>query len=333
VAKTIILHIGANKTGSSAIQAFLKANAQALPKFGVTVGTSDLAPGSAVTGEHVWYVQSVVDKAEEGRKTNTRKIDAIMAGLPDSAKLVLSAENLSNKNNSHLLFSDLAARYAIEVIFYIRRQDEYLLSSWQQWYGKISDDFWAWAISVVGQFGNWRASLEAWETIIPRKNIKVRIYERNLLVDRDINADFVEQLGLAEHKDKLAFPNNLVNPSYSDAVIDLVKGNKQIFEGIHDNGFYNLVRELTGNEFFKRPKESPITLQQRLAIVQRYQGSNAWVRDAYFPAKKGQLFTPPGEHDYQFISKDDIEAEKWKLMASLIYGLAKRDAKEKSKKK
>ncbi len=326
--KSIILHIGANKTGSSAIQTFLKTNAAALRKHAIEVAPSDLAAGGKITGEHVWFTQSLLADIQAGARIMEERTEALLAGLPDGTRLIMSAENLANRTSGHLLFSNLARKHQIRIVLYIRRQDEYLLSSWQQWNSKISDDFWAWAISVVGQLGNWRACLEDWETVVPRDQNTVRIFERDRLEGRDIIMDFIGILGLAGRQGEFNLPAGDVNPGFAECVVDLVKGNELVFNDVHDNGFYNLVRELTGDRFLRNPKESVISLKQREAILQQYRSANSWVRDNYFPEHKGELFSPPHAGAYIQLNAEELERQKWKLVASLIYGLSKRGGKK-----
>src|SRR6476469_8037679 len=162
-AKSIILHIGANKTGSSAIQEFLRLNAAALPRFGVHVAPSDLSRNGKITGQHVWFIEQQRKDVSAGRKRLTRRMERLMAGLEPGSRLVISAEHLALRsreaggcnawrlNGAHQLFSDVARQYPTQIVRYGRRQDELLLSSWQQWESKVSDDFWAWMLSATGR--------------------------------------------------------------------------------------------------------------------------------------------------------------------------------------
>jgi len=63
--------------------------------------------------------------------------------------------------------------------------------------------------------------------------------------------------------------------------------------------------------------------EQRRAILGRYAESNEWVRACYF-TDLAELFVPPTPGDYTVLDEDGIEARKWDLAASLIFGIAKR---------
>jgi hypothetical protein len=321
--KTLVLHIGANKTGSSAIQAFLRLNAPELARSALFVAPSDLSLDGQISGQHVWFVEDLLADIPAGRRRIARRIDKLMASLSEDARLLISAENLSNGTGAERLFAGLAETYDVQVIFYIRRQDELLLSSWQQWESKTSGDFWAWLTACVGIRGDWRAVLQAWENVVPRNNISVRIYERSRMPDGDVIADFAQALGLSERLSELKRPEGVVNASYADAVVELAKGNRALFHDKHDNDFYNAVEQLTEGRYHRNPRESVITHEQRRAILGRYAESNEWVRACYF-TDLAELFVPPTPGDYTVLDEDGIEARKWDLAASLIFGIAKR---------
>ncbi|MBV9571611.1 MAG: sulfotransferase domain-containing protein [Alphaproteobacteria bacterium] len=321
--KHLVLHIGANKTGSSAIQEFLRLNADALPRFGLHVAPSDLQPGGAVTGQHVWFMEQQLADIPAGRRRITNRIARLMADLKDEERLLISAENLANPTGAERMFVNTAKEYDTRVILYIRRQDELLLSSWQQWESKITDDFWAWLTLGVGTRGDWRDILQAWEKIMPREKITVRLYERPRMQDGDVVADFASVLGLSDRLGELQRPAGAINPSYADALVELVKGNTAVFRDKHDNDFYNMVEQLTGDRYHRNPRESVITFEQRSAILERYRESNEWVRARYF-ADTPVLFEPPTEADYVLLSPSKLSKQKSEIVSSLLFTLAKR---------
>lgn len=322
--KHLILHIGANKTGSSAIQEFLRLNADALAADGLHVAPADLQPDGEVTGQHVWFMEQQLADLPAARRRVTNRIGRLMADIPDESSLLISAENLANPTGAERMFVNAAKEYDTRVIVYIRRQDELLLSSWQQWESKITDDFWAWLTLGVGTRGDWRDILQAWEKIVPRENITVRLYERARMLEGDAVADFAGLLGLSERLGELQRPAGSINPSYADALVELVKGNTALFRDKHDNDFYNMVEQLTGNRYHRNPRESVITSEQRGAILERYRDSNEWVRANYFPQQSGALFEAPTAADYEILSEEKLNERKWELVTTLIYALAKR---------
>jgi len=324
MSKKLIVHIGANKTGSSAVQRFLSMNNLALRAEGIIVPDNGLRVADKIEGHHVWGFQEFLKDASEGRKQLEAAIDAVDLAHPSASAILLSAENLAANPAAPSLFEDLVKRYDTKVIIYIRRQDEFILSSWQQWHSKISADFWAWVISVVGRLGNWRAYLQNWETVIPRDDIIVRVFERSKLEGGEVIADFYSMLDISKPLSALAHPKGTVNPSFSDAIVDLVKGNELIFRNTHDNDFYNFVVKMTGDKYIKTTRQSSISFLQRQSIINRYKTQNNWVKENYFPHIDGELFSPPKERDYDYISPDDLERQKLEFLVSMLYQTYKR---------
>jgi hypothetical protein len=277
-----------------------------------------------VTGQHVPFLEHLREDMTEGRKVVSERIFLLMRDMAPGGKLIVSGENLSNLNGTHELFADAIAQQPTKAILYIRRQDELLLSSWQQWGSKESGDLWAWLISQTGRRGNWRLTLEPWEELLPRNRIAVRIYHRSRLYRQNVIADFLKALELEEELDAFDMPVRMANPSYSEAVLDFVKGNPLLFRDIHDNSAYEIVETLTGNSFHRNPGESVITHEQRVSLLHKYKAVNAWVKNRYFPDSKEPLFPEPRPEDYDVLDEKALAEQKWKLAASLVFALSQR---------
>jgi hypothetical protein len=317
VATSIVVHAGANKTGSSAIQNFLSLNHVRLRQDGVLVPDENFSDAETVPGNHVFAFKPLLDSPTDGRPRFEAAMDAL-AGSTDAGTILVSAENLAANPNGPLLFENLARRYDVRLIMYIRRQDDYLLSTWRQWQFKIRKDFWAWVVQEVGTSGDWKSYLEPWAHALGPEKVRVRVYERQRLVHGDVVDDFYALLGVTTPLDDLQRPPDRVNPSLSDAVTDLVKANPLIFQNVHDNDFQQFVTELTGDRYLATADDSWLTLEQRRAIVKRYERSNEWVRQQYFAAEDG-LFAPPAtEHGTQ---QDDPIETKLEFLTTLIYRL------------
>ncbi len=323
VPKSLILHIGANKTGSSAIQEFLRLNARHLQEFGYWVAPHNLEPGGEITGHHVATVERLRAEIPASAALLSEKLDRIANRLPDGAKIVLSAENLSNNQRMVKLFSKLKG-FEIRVVLFIRRQDELLLSSWQQWESKLSRDFWAWLFGAIPSRGNWMATLRGWEKLVARENIIVRRYNPQGELSWNVLPVFANAIGLCAPVETFVQPHGLTNPSYSEGLLQLVSGNPFLFRDKHDNDFYRIVQTLTADRYRRKPCESQITHTQRLAILECYATSNEWVRKHYFPELGDGLFPIPPASDDDTFSNSERSEKKWEILLDLIYSLAQR---------
>ena len=318
--KRLTIHAGANKTGSSAIQAFLKRNAATLRSDGIVVPDMSLALEGPIEGHHVWFFdQRRAAKLVDAKREVTERL-ATLFGRDDVRQIVLSAENLGNNDNGFAgWFADIKTDHDVEAVIYLRRQDEFLLSSWQQWHVKDKPDLWSWLVTCIGNTGNWRLALQRWETVIGRDSVKPRLFERARLLEGDVVLDFCQHL-VARSPALVNDRSAIVNPSYNEAVADLVMGGK-FFKGPHDNAFYKFVERWLGEESLKRRGESAITFEQRMAILERYEQSNAWVRQNYFAAADipETLFEMPARADYAVRTTDELRKEQIQMLARILF--------------
>lgn len=322
-ARKIIVHVGAGKTGSSAIQSFLNLNVSKLRREGIVVPDNDLGLAGPGWGNHVRIFKEWTGSPAEGQQKLERAVEKIFKEAGDASTILLSAENLASHHAAPSLFQNLQKDHAIEVVLYIRRQDDFILSAWQQWNVKVQDDFLAWLLLNVDRLGNWKTCLQNWEVVIPRKKIIVRIFDRNLLEEGDVVFDFYKLLKLSEPFQNFIRPEKNANPSFNDSILDLVKGDKRIFRDAHDNAFQSFVSEVTGDTYVKSSRESLLTTAQRRAIVGRYNACNRWVQKVYFPDRKDGLFAPIQDGYYfQTDGRTRIQ-QQLGFVVRLVFGIHK----------
>ncbi|WP_158212196.1 hypothetical protein [Sphingomonas dokdonensis] len=321
--KTIILHIGASKAGSSSIQSFIRRNRPLLNSLGYVVPDISLGTGENVSGEHVFALEALA-KARDAAGFRAR-MDAVFAQSGDAARAVLlSAENLSNLGNSAII-EGLSAQYDLRIVMYLRRQDELLTSAWQQWASKIETDFYAWLIMALKQFGHWNKVLAEWEQRAGADAIVARVFDRNSFVDGDLLHDFIDALGLAEHIDAFDYKQGESNPSVTDAITMMVSGNRKIFSDVHDNRFYGALNELTGNNLVDGKKVSLLSRKQRDKVIEYYRPVNEAVCRKYFKGRP-RLFPVVDHEKYRYLSSDQLVDEKFRAIMTIIAALVQERA-------
>lgn len=318
--KTVILHIGASKAGSSSIQSFVRRNRFVFARLGYVVPDVSLSTGERVTGDHVFALEALA-KERDARGLRER-VDAIFEASRRNARAaLLSAENLSNLGNSAVI-EGLAAEYDLRIVMYLRRQDELLTSAWQQWASKLESDFNAWLILALKQFGHWDKVLAEWEEQAGTDAMVVRVFDRESFIDGDLLRDFVDAVGLGEHTQDFDYQQSDSNPSVTDAVTMMVAGNRAIFENVHDNRFYNALNDLTGSALVEKTKVSLLTRAQRDKIIEFYRPTNEAVCRRYFRGRP-RLF-PHVDHDkYRYLSSDQLIEEKFRAIMTIVAGLVR----------
>lgn len=310
----IVLHIGAGKAGSSTIHAFLRRNHTKLAAHGLVVLDRELGLDGTVTGEHVWKLQSLIDNDDESGLCAA--LDRAVQTVGGGRSVLISAENLSNPGY-HRYFRRIGETHKVRAILYIRRQDEYLMSCWQQWHCKIESDLNAWLIRALPRFGMWERIIHEWESVLGPGNVEVRIFERSAMKDGNLLVDFLDPLGLTSFRDEFDFRVDQVNQSLSDVVTPLIMGGR-VCKGIHDNEYYRFVRAVTGDSYTTGPKVSLITRGQRESIVGFYRDMNQRVCASYFPGRK-RLFEPIDHGKYLYLDEGQLLQRQLQYLNDLIF--------------
>lgn len=319
----LIVHIGASKTGTSAIQTFLAKNKDTLRNSGILVPDVNLDMVGEVEGHQVWFFESKKDDLPKGKAV----LEALIARVRAEAyfhTIIISAENLSNPNGCARIFEGLND-VDVDVCLYIRRQDDYLISAWQQWFCKVYPDFWTWVIPELGRTANWKRCIEDWERVAVGGKVKVRRYSRAHLDGGDVVEDFASLIGLVGIESLKLDERSQVNISLSEVVTQLGRLSKGAFSDAHDNQFFEAVLDLTGRSYVRPTGESELSVHQRVAIIDAYRDSNQWVRNKYFPDSTGDLFSYPGQEEVKQIVGGDAEvAKQIGLLTDMVFELYKR---------
>jgi hypothetical protein len=315
----LILHIGANKTGSSAVQEFLRLNVAALRKLNYIVPDRELGMSDRVTGEHVFAFQEMFDKSNRSALEST-----LRALMSSGAKAVLmSAENLSNGANFQF-FNKILPSMDCKVILYIRRQDELLTSSWQQWHSKVETDINAWLILALQQYGHWLRCIDGWEQAAGAGNVAVRVYQKSDLTNGDVVDDYLGVAGIDTPETPFVRSTELVNPSFSDVITQITGGSKFLFANSHDSNFYKMVQDLTGDHYMSQKRKiSLISPRQREKIIEFFRPQNETVCRRFFP-NRPRLFDPVDHSKYQYLTDEELNRRQLEFLASLVYAMYKR---------
>lgn len=314
-----ILHVGAGKSGSSAIQTFLRENVTALQQRGFTVPAQDLAIRTTISGHSVFKLQEFFDNDGSGVFFH---LDRAKRAAGDNC-LLISAENMSNADNFRY-FRKFGSEYNVKVIFYIRRQDDFLASAWQQWASKIRGDLNEWLAEACKSQADWNYTISGWESVVGEGNVIPRIFERQSLPQGDVVRDFIETLGFSP--DEFSLPEGDVNASFDNLITLLVQGRKDLFDGAHDEAFYRFVTPLQGE---RRSKSlSLVSRTQREKIIRHHAAGNEAIREKFFPEKES-LFSPLRHDKYQYSDEIDLRSEQIGVLLEIVANAFKRSKEQK----
>ncbi|MGB3245300.1 MAG: hypothetical protein WBB25_12250 [Sulfitobacter sp.] len=230
-----LVHIGVNKTGTSSLQrAFFerrdKVSEQGIYYPEVGIQTCAHHPISrAIKGATL---------ASQGMPDDWQ--DQIRAGFGDHELCVLSSENFATVDNPAPL-AGLCPPGQTKVVIYLRDYAQYMVSWYQQALHSRNiamslEDF------LLGHRVNFARIIANWAAVYGRDNVIVRKYERKLLKDQDIVADFCE----------------FVRP-----------GLERAFDGMEHNSNPSLSGNLL---FFKRILNPFISHQESLTVASEFAG-------------------------------------------------------------
>lgn len=201
--RTLFLHIGSHKTGTTSIQSCLAANRAALAShgYGYPVGSNDLNLG-AVAGK-----SSLDGTMGEYRATLAARIAA------DPAPTVIaSSEAFSYLHDGQDIqaFRDLLAAHfaSIHIITYLRRQDQFAVSHHQE--GANPQDKPAARLHghaptalpapnpAQQHYLDYATRIGLWADAFGDAALVIRVYDRGLLKSGDAVADLLDIVGLGD---------------------------------------------------------------------------------------------------------------------------------------
>lgn len=192
----LLLHIGTPKTGTTALQKFLYDNAEALEKYGWCY------PKEKALGDKngiIFY--DVFEEKLNQDPEDWESIWSILKGKLKNYNVILSSENIYDWDMVQLLQQVKKEYGNLKVLIYLRRQDFYIESYWNQWvklghYEKKLEDF-------ITDFSKWSSihyldKLNQICEVIGEENLQVRVFEKGQWKGerRDLFSDLFDAIGI-----------------------------------------------------------------------------------------------------------------------------------------
>lgn len=202
--KKLFLHIGFNKTGSTSLQQNLAANTAALSRQGILYPHDRRAPytqrwqhvplAAAIPGRHVPWLSQVK------RKTLDRAYETLFAAVKGTPhdRLVISSESFGGIDRDLKKVRwvrDQFSDYDITVVAYIRRQDSYFLSTYQESIkaGGTNPFNFDDHASIRGL--HFAQRLEPWRQVFGPEKVVVRPFAPNFWSEGELYYDFLQVIG------------------------------------------------------------------------------------------------------------------------------------------
>lgn len=274
--KTIYLHVGTHKTGTTALQKFLRNNADQL--------------------KEQQFIYPLLSQSKEFNHCYIKSLDGWQnVALSESFNYIFSCEDLYDRLFEYVdFFKEKQARFNIVIIIYLKRQDLMTQSVYNEliksarYYGDIKN--------FHNYQYDYKSFLEKVSRLFGKENIIVRPYEKEQLVNNDIIADFLKLVNIDSNSEFIFDDNKLANPSLTPPLIEYFKVlnkvnldqklKRQIHLAIAD-------QTIAGNKAGLYKNHALLSPQQRLEILQNYQASNEKIAREYLGRSDGKLFYEP----------------------------------------
>jgi len=326
--KTVFFHIGYYKTGTSAVQLYCHSHRKELLRHGILYPETGVCHRNEShgflslkrleeTGQRVpqWFL--ILMRGMKSVKSGRRIWEEVVREIESSAadRVIISSEDFiqyaDNKRSQALIreIKDFLSPYDVRVVCYIRRQDDYC----ESWYNQIVK----FGIRVRERCGlpayesmaethrNYLMALDAFEKVFSRKSMIVRIYDRKELRGGDIVQDllYTVQDGRAgilyckngEEDRNIRLDNSLIELKRWCNHFNTAEGGKR-----HE--LYSRMQELffTAGSF-RSPdnggkKQRLLSYGDRLLLLNRAEPVNREISERYFGGK-WPLFSPVGEEE------------------------------------
>ncbi|KIC15143.1 hypothetical protein [Leisingera sp. ANG-Vp] len=215
--KKLFLHIGFNKTGSTSIQRNLVLNAAALQQRGILYPNDPAAPFMQniqhvpLAGAMPNHYLSWLTPAK--RATLDRAYSSLTSHLEarDFHTLVLSSEGFGSPATGlrkAAWVKEQFAAYDVTVIAYIRRQDAYFLSAYQEEVKAGCSTPFCFDSYPDERILRFAQRLKPWRRVFGADKVAVRPFDRRFWPEGELFYDFLSILGASREGLALAPPQN-----------------------------------------------------------------------------------------------------------------------------
>ena len=308
--KTLYLHIGTPKTATTAIQNFCQDNQDILAKHGYFYPIFDFEfprVGESVNAHFLLTGQQKKPKVDAG-------LEKLLEFFETYDNVILSDERIWNNGFTYNCWDILKERLMpheiqVKVIVYLRRQDEFLFSWWNQRVkvGKKRYSTISWQELITDRPYiqlDYYSALEKIADYVGKGNILVRVFDKNRFSssapENTILADFLKVLGL-EYTQQYTVNNLVQNLSLSKNNVEIKRHINMLPQlSQEENAFFiNIFKELS-QSYSYRDTQDMFTEEELDTFLADYKDGNARIAKEYLGAE--ELF------DYSYHAK-----EKWHL--------------------
>lgn len=294
--KSLYLHIGMGKTGTTALQDFFWGNRKILidhdiryPKKGAVANAHHLlSPHIPRFLEGVWKFKRVEEWAPELVKSPQKRILL-------SSELIAWAEGDVVRE----FCTELLQWFDVKVIVYLRRQDNIIMASYNQ---QIKAGPQRRKLDVIYdkkiELFDYEKILAPWAESIGKKNLIVLPYEHGQFYDGDIRRDFMHRVFDIDLDDRFKLINANANPRLSQGPGEYKRMVNNLMSDEEKNARFNKLlmqysAELDKNSTSVFSNQDALAPALRLKILEATREATEVVAREYMGREDGRMFYDP----------------------------------------
>ncbi|WP_418135401.1 glycosyltransferase family 92 protein [Oceanimonas smirnovii] len=285
----LIIHPGHAKCGSTSIQNFLRVNRGKLFSSGYLVpdinfNFFDHPEVRHETESPRAFLEKIILGDDVGNFTEKLKS---ITGKYNHHTLIISAENLTNRispgSNSYKIHQALKENFSeVTLIYYIKPQDNFILSSWQQWGYKKGLTLEEHTKQALAQHQpNYLNAVKCFENIFKKENIHVTPLNKKYLINQDLIMDFCSRSGIdtTELKVEVKEENKSLNPF----ICEELSKTPSLFKSPHDESVKrSLIEKVEDKSFLFKRHDSYLSVEKRKEIIKSFKKHNSYLHKNYF---------------------------------------------------
>jgi hypothetical protein len=291
--KTLYLHIGLGKTGTTALQEFFWSNRKQLSEFGIDYPDYAVIAGAhhVVSPHQPNFLQAIpfqpVEKwAPEIAKSEQQNI------LLSSELIAWTAADLVGHYCEHLL-----QYFELKVIIYIRRQDDQIMAAYNQQVkaGVQKKKVHEVMEKMIKRF-DFKERIAVWEKYVGRSNILIRPYERKQFHEQDIRWDFLYSVFQINDYSRFQLSEKNTNPRLSFTSLEYKRLLNQLFDDAEQSNLFNDIllqfsAETDKNSTKIYSENALLSPELRAEILEKFDEYNTYLSERYRLGEK--LFLDP----------------------------------------
>ena len=303
----IIIHIGTEKTGTSAIQEFLLQNKSALLGQGFFYLHMDgrneyrdfsaycMRPGKV---DGYFRINGITDKESREKFDSNflKQFNEKISSIPSTTHTVIvSSEHFCSRLNTT---EEVSRVYAIlqpffssmEIVCYLRNQLKKVPSQYSTAIKSGSiltfDEFFSKKVCAKHPSDDYHHMLSLWETVFGKDKLNVRLFEKNFFHGGSLFTDFCSILGEGIFN-QLHFIPEQQNEALSHSGCKVMRRINSILPRLVRGGRVEEFRTFLIRQISRYIKGEPVMLtkEQHQLVCQQYVESNAKVCARYFPSR------------------------------------------------